>query len=583
MKIHLLIWGLLVFTGCYLSAQTFLLDQEVPIISESLIKRPIYYNPIAVSGEYLIFGNPYADCENGRNCGTAFIFEQGQNGEWKQKQQLWANKKAWYARFGEYAAISDQWAFIGTVGLKTMHWFKRNDQSGKWEEQAVPIEADIPKKGPFEVVIGGNFMIIALANGRPTQVFQYDEIANKWARRQDLPPASRAAIDANTNRLILTGIKGGRNVVAGIFELTEDGTNWQLDGELVMKEYLRFMGYHTAVSGDYAIVGLYKPGEVNGESHPVAAVLFHRVADGDWQQSDFLSFDADPVISNWDVAMSENLILLSGSSGNTIYDPVYIHGYRKNDFGGWTKIGKVDAPDGSFFYGKLTVSGSTFYTGATTTNTDPVPTGVKQQILSYSFPQPKESEASLDRKTVYHITNTARLIEPAAYPEIKKGHQLETINNKAFGAFLGGLTPKLELSTAITRAKEADGLYPVDCENTAKLALVIKEANGYRLIANQSELRAKFAPIDTPEEALSFAHLQEGGLPTIVFDDDNPFYDRIKTVKHVETMGNGKFRVKLVVSPPCNDHGEAVLSTYLVDKNGTIEKVESKPLPHRRF
>lgn len=195
----------------------------------------------------------------------------------------------------------------------------------------------------------------------------------------------------------------------------------------------------------------------------------------------------------------------------------------------------------------------------------------------------KAVKLDLNKALTANITRTANMIPETAYPEIKAQFGLETINNKSFGAFLGGLSPKLELTTAIQLSGENIGLYPLDCSNAARLTLVIKNQDGaYQLIDNQEVLREVFAPIDTPEEALSFVHLQEGGLPLSLFNLENFPTGINGPLDQVKQLDGGRYQVKLIVSDPCL-HGERSLNTYTVDRAGNVEKIEAIPLESGRY
>ena len=195
------------------------------------------------------------------------------------------------------------------------------------------------------------------------------------------------------------------------------------------------------------------------------------------------------------------------------------------------------------------------------------------------------NDDDIDNTVLSKVTNKANLIESVNNPKLKTDFKIETINNKTFGAFLGGLVTdkegkEVKVSSAIMLSNDEGGLYSVDCDN-ARLMLVVERNGKYELIKTQKELRSTFAPIGTPEEALTFVHLQEGGLPATIFDEDDPFFNEIKNMTHIKPMGENAYQVKLIVFPPCNVHGEAVLNTYLIDKAGHVEKTNSKSLNHR--
>lgn len=183
-------------------------------------------------------------------------------------------------------------------------------------------------------------------------------------------------------------------------------------------------------------------------------------------------------------------------------------------------------------------------------------------------------------EAVKNITHTADLIDEAQYSRLKSQFDLETINNKTFGVFLGGLTPRQKITSAIKYLKDEEGLYPLECNGNYHVVLVTETANGYQLIQTKEQLREMFAPIDSPEEALSIVHLEEGGMPTDVFKEDEDFYAKIKDIEHVYDNGDGTYKVELVHYDVCRGHGEKFHSTYLVDHAGNVTKTKSSQIHH---
>ena len=169
------------------------------------------------------------------------------------------------------------------------------------------------------------------------------------------------------------------------------------------------------------------------------------------------------------------------------------------------------------------------------------------------------------------ITNSAQLISPEKYPAIKRQYNLTTINNKSFGMLLGGLDPAVTITSAIKFSDQEEGLYALDCENQAKLNLVLEEGGQFTRIKSHADLRARFGPVESPQKAVTFAHLLEGGLPATFFAD-------IEEFAHVERIDDQHYQVKLIVSDPCDAHGERSINTYLVDVMGNVQKTASESL-----
>ena len=181
----------------------------------------------------------------------------------------------------------------------------------------------------------------------------------------------------------------------------------------------------------------------------------------------------------------------------------------------------------------------------------------------------------LSKQVISRVTRTADFIASSANIQIKEEFNLETINNIRFGEFLGGLNigEHFQLVSAVSLSEEHEGLYALDCENRAKLVLVVQiPGEEPVLIKNRQELREAFAPIESPEEALSFVHLHEGGLPASVLDGDDPLFKYMEKNAHVKAVGNDQYEVNLIVYDPCGWHGEKAITSYIVDRNGIIKK-----------
>lgn len=115
---------------------------------------------------------------------------------------------------------------------------------------------------------------------------------------------------------------------------------------------------------------------------------------------------------------------------------------------------------------------------------------------------------------------------------------------------LGGLTPPIPMLICRTD----DETLPPDayivnqgCSQAVYLRYVIQQDGKYRLIKNIAELQAVFAPIETPQEAISYAIAATGYSP---FSDHQPqpgtryFVDQMEETHAVETPQG--YRVNLV-------------------------------------
>lgn len=85
------------------------------------------------------------------------------------------------------------------------------------------------------------------------------------------------------------------------------------------------------------------------------------------------------------------------------------------------------------------------------------------------------------------------------------------------GPSFGGLDPQLPMISAITNSadgmEESNFLYSGHCLESHYIRYIVYAGNEYHLVSSSEELAALFAPIESPEEALSFAIAATGYSP----------------------------------------------------------------------
>jgi hypothetical protein len=166
-------------------------------------------------------------------------------------------------------------------------------------------------------------------------------------------------------------------------------------------------------------------------------------------------------------------------------------------------------------------------------------------------------------------------IPEAKNASIQKEMDVETVNNKSFGGFISGLDPTKKISAGIS-LEEGEGIYPVGCAGMAGLVLIAEETDGSpKKLSCQEELSKYFAPVDSPEEAFSFAHLQEGGRPLQNLSSDEPLYEKVQKIPPITAYSDGSYEVVLTVSDPCMHEYYPALRYYLVERDGTVSASSS--------
>lgn len=83
--------------------------------------------------------------------------------------------------------------------------------------------------------------------------------------------------------------------------------------------------------------------------------------------------------------------------------------------------------------------------------------------------------------------------------------------------WLGGLTPSLPIAVAYTNSAfgldESKFIFSLHCLGSHYIRYIVHAENEYRIISNHEELAALYAPIESPEEAFSFAIAATGYSP----------------------------------------------------------------------
>lgn len=151
---------------------------------------------------------------------------------------------------------------------------------------------------------------------------------------------------------------------------------------------------------------------------------------------------------------------------------------------------------------------------------------------------------------------------------------------------LGGLTPSIPL--AICRAEPAEGasfsqdeyIANQGCSKPFYLRYVALQDWNYRLIKNTVDLQAVFAPIETPQEAISYAIAATGYTP---FFDHQPqaglryFVNQLEETHAVETPQG--YRVNLIDDRFCGCGPHTVFGVEVtVNRDGSLSSETPQPL-----
>ncbi len=200
----------------------------------------------------------YGEDGEGNNSGAAYIFEQGNNGQWTQQQKLTADTVEFSDYFAKTLALSGNVAIIGASqdqsngALAGAAYIFEQGEDQVWRQQQKIIPDDIGSSDHF---------------GFSVDVDSDSETAIIGAFRTD--------------------DHGNSSGSSYIFERAIDGSWFELD-KLTADDALADaqFGHSVAIKGDSALIGAWNDDEMAEASG--AVYLFHKNEDGEWLQQEKL-------------------------------------------------------------------------------------------------------------------------------------------------------------------------------------------------------------------------------------------------------------------------------------------------------
>jgi hypothetical protein len=141
----------------------------------------------------------------------------------------------------------------------------------------------------------------------------------------------------------------------------------------------------------------------------------------------------------------------------------------------------------------------------------------------------------------------------------------------------GSLNPKYPMVLAFERYKYDNVLFYKGCISVNGYALIIKAEDGYHILRNRNDLKKFFAPIESKEEALSYAYISTGLFPAYKFEIGKSFRKFVSSVNTTYSIKkNGGYEVNLFDYKfcGCGPHPYFMVR-YQISINGDIEKIET--------
>jgi len=127
--------------------------------------------------------------------------------------------------------------------------------------------------------------------------------------------------------------------------------------------------------------------------------------------------------------------------------------------------------------------------------------------------------------------------------------------------------------------KHGEGIIPVWYE------IMIKKEDKYLIISSESELKKIYAPVESPEEAISFVCALTHSKPLYKFDLSirNKYYKKVLNKTFVSKLGNDYVvRLYHFETFGCYPHS-MFLITYSVKKNGDIKELSREKIYEDMF
>ena len=295
---------------------------------------------VGISGNTIVVGSVYdREDATGRNPstseGSAYVFERGADGVWKQTQKLTSSAREGYNYFGTSIGIDGNIIVVGAPG--------HSRDSTERQEGYV---------------------------GDAGAVFVFERRGNNWRRTYKLLASDRKLGGSMGNSVAISG----NLVIAGawahdygmdgvtrfeacgaayIWERMEDG-KWTTAQKLVASDLTPYdqFGYSVAIDGDNAVVGArnvtLKRTDEDNDPYTGEAYIFSRNENGEWKEAMAIMAD-DRKTGNLfgsSVGVSGNYVIIGSTRGDTKKPDVgVIYTYWKNPQGKWVLTQKFSSLD----------------------------------------------------------------------------------------------------------------------------------------------------------------------------------------------------------------------------------------------
>jgi len=293
---------------------------EVKIIASDGAKYDYFGGSVAISGDYIIVGAPYAyDLDNS---GSAYIFKR--NGTtWTEQDKINTSDSVGRDYFGRSVAISSDYAVVGD-GLSSgssVHIFKRNGTA--WEEHA-KINASDGAAGDrfgYSVAISGDYAVVGAYGGdddageRSGSAYIFKRDGTAWTEQAKITASDGAAGDHFSGDYAVVGAYGGDDagwMSGSAYIFKRNGTAWEERAKITASDAMAedFFGTSVAISSDYAVMSAY--GDDDAGERSGSAYIFKRDGTAWTEQAKITA--SDGAAGDHFVSHDDDTVLNSGSA-----------------------------------------------------------------------------------------------------------------------------------------------------------------------------------------------------------------------------------------------------------------------------
>ncbi|HEY9840380.1 MAG TPA: hypothetical protein V6D23_08010 [Candidatus Obscuribacterales bacterium] len=129
-------------------------------------------------------------------------------------------------------------------------------------------------------------------------------------------------------------------------------------------------------------------------------------------------------------------------------------------------------------------------------------------------------------------------IEESRYDALKTRFGLFSVSRAE--DTLGGLSPQLPIAKGLkANCSAGEGLYSNGGRLNACVVYIVQTGSDFVLLSTPADVRARFAPVETPEEAVSFAAMLTGDEPRYELDLDQSWRFYASSITPTRVSQNG--------------------------------------------